>query len=197
MACEIALEEMNVARESILLDWDNNDANLQELNRLNPLGAAPVAVIDRGTAVTQNIAIMEYFSDKNPQSKMLPPPGTVERAVAMQWLSFAATDFHKSFQPLFALDYISKNETTRTEVRNWAVAGVNENLAYLDQALAGKDFITGSTFTAADCYLFVVANWTKWQQIDLSSYKNLSAYLARVYQRPAVQTVLKKSNLLQ
>jgi glutathione S-transferase len=196
MSCEIAFEEMGIAHEAILLDWEKNDAHMSELHRLNPLGAAPVVVTESGQTLTQNSAVLEYFADLKKQTQMLPAPGTIERAHVLQWLSFAATDFHKSFVPLFALQGISENPTTREEVRNWAVKGVQENLAYLDKALAGKEFITGSQFTVADCYLFVVAGWTKFVQIPLDPYKNVAAYVSRVYQRPSVQKTLKKAGIL-
>ena len=34
-------------------------------------------------------------------------------------------------------------------------------------ALAGKSYLTGNDFTAADAYLFVVLGWAKFVQIDL------------------------------
>ena len=196
MACAIAFEEMGIAHEAILIDWEKAEGPLAELNKLNPLGAAPVAVTDSGKVLTQNIAILEHFADLQKSTQMLPALGTFERANVLQWLSFAATDFHKSFVPLFAINGVSKNETTRNEVLAWGVKGVHENLAYLDQALAGKEFITGAQFTIADCYLFVVCGWTKWVEIPLDSYKNVTAYMARVYQRPAVQRTLKKADML-
>ena len=49
--------------------------------------------------------------------------------------------------------------------------------------------LTGKQFSVADAYLFVLTNWTKPTNIDLSPYKNLMAYHARVGARPAVQRV--------
>ena len=196
MACEMALNEMGIKHDAILIDWDTQNADLAELNRLNPLGAAPVLVTENNKSLTQNTAIMEYFADLNPNTKMLPAAGTWERAQVLSWLSFAASDFHKSFVPLFALSGISQNETTKNEVKTWATAMVNENLAHLDKNLAGKDFICGSQYTIADSYLFVVSGWTKFVGIPTDSYKNLTNYLARIYQRPATQLTLKNAGLL-
>lgn len=196
MSCVIAFEEMGLKYQPVLVDWDNPDSNLADLNRLNPLGVAPVCITDKGQTLTQNLAILEYYADQNPQSKLMPAPGTYEHAQAISWLSFAASDFHKAFSPLFALKTISKNEATLKEIKTWAIQGIEENLAYLDKSLAGKDYILGNTFTAPDCYLFVVTNWTKYFGISIEPYKNLSAYVNRIYARPAVQKVLKNSGLL-
>ena len=197
MSCVIAFEEMGAKTETILIDFDKNDSNLTELLRLNPLGTAPVLVTDDNQTLTQNIAILEHYADQNPKSKMLADSGTFERAQTLAWLSFAASDFHKSFVPLFALKGISQNESTQNEVRTWAIKQVEENLVYLDKNLAGKDYIMGSTFTVADCYLFVVTGWTKYMGISLEPYKNIGTYLARIYSRPAVQKTLKTAGLLK
>jgi glutathione S-transferase len=194
MSCEIAFEEMGMKHEAILVDWDKNQ-NVDELNRLNPLGVAPVVVTDKGKTLTQNTAILEYYADMNANSKMLPAQGTAERAETLAWLSFAASDFHKSFNPLFALKTISQNESAQKDIRAFGVGMVEGYLKHLDKNLEGKDYIMGKQFTIADCYLFVVSNWTKYMDIKIDSYKNLTAYLSRVYARPAVQRTMKKAGL--
>jgi glutathione S-transferase len=55
----------------------------------------------------------------------------------------------------------------------------------------------GDTFTVADGYLFTVAGWGKHVGIDLSGLKNLSAFMARVGARPAVQDALRAEGLLK
>lgn len=196
MACAIAFEEIGFKHDALLIDWDKKDAVLDELLRLNPLGVAPVVVTDNGQTLTQNTAILEHFADLNPGSKLLAAQGTLERAQTLAWLSFAASDFHKSFVPLFGLKSITSSEEAQKDIRNWTVKMVEENLEHLDKNLAGKDFIMGKQFTIADTYLFVVSNWTKYVDIKLDPYKNLTAYLGRVYSRPAVQRTLKKAGLL-
>ncbi|MEO7163819.1 MAG: glutathione S-transferase family protein, partial [Bdellovibrionia bacterium] len=80
---------------------------------------------------------------------------------------------------------------------SWALRNIKDYLAYLDQRLSGKDYLTGKTFTVADSYCFVVVGWAKGMDIPLTPYKNLQAYLARVSQRPAVHKVLQEEGLLE
>lgn len=195
-SCHISLEESGLKYEAIEIDWDNeSDPHIAEVNRLNPMGTLPIAQIDGEKLLTQNAAIHTYIADQVPDRKLIPKVGTFERAEVMNWLSFVSSDFHKSFSPLFALQ--SFEETTREEIRKWAFNNVNLCLAYLDQNLAGKDYLTGKTFTVADAYCFVVSGWTRWLKVPTDNYKNLQSYLARVYQRPAVQKVLKEEGLLE
>jgi glutathione S-transferase len=78
-----------------------------------------------------------------------------------------------------------------------AKENIGNRLQWLDQQLAGKDYLMGKTFTVADAYLFVVVGWSKHVGIDTSKYPNLSAYLARVGARPKVQEALKAEGLVK
>jgi glutathione S-transferase len=195
MSCEIALVEAKIPHDSVLIDFDDA-AQAAEVGRLNPAGALPV-LTEGGKTLTQNIAILEYFADRHPQSKLLPAPGTWERAETMKWLSFVASDLHKAFSPLFGLNAMTNDANTRSEVRKWCVASVNEHLAIVDHQLSNNPFIAGQTFSAADAYLFVVAGWGQWVDIPIAPYKNLSAYMGRIAERPAVHQVLKDAGLLE
>ena len=196
-SCHISLEESGLKYEAVEIDWSNtSDPNLGEIERLNPLGTLPVMKTDQGRVLSQNIAIHTYIADQAPQRGLL-PTDREERALAMNWLSFVASDLHKAFSPLFAVEGYSTDGKERERFRNWAVNNVNSCLAYLDQQLQGRDYLMGKNFTVADAYCFVVVGWTKWVQIPLDSYKNIQIYMGRIYQRPAVQKVLKEEGLLE
>ena len=195
--CHIALEEAGLPHQAVEVDWDKPDANLAEMLKRNPMGAAPVLISDQGKTLTQNAAILEYIADMKPSSHLLPAAGTWERVEAISWLSFVASDLHKAFVPLFALKDTTQSESARVEVRNWAVSNVKQCLAIVDQHLAGKDFLMGKQFTVADTYLFVVVGWCKYVEVKTDEYKNLNSYMARVFERPAVHKVMKMEGLLE
>jgi glutathione S-transferase len=195
-SCHITLEESGLKYEAIGVDWDDEkDPNVALVPKLNPLGTLPVAVIEGDRVLSQNVAIHTYVADLAPEKKLLPKAGTPERAVAMNWLSFVSSDFHKSFSPLFGLDAMTKDAATKSQLRDFFVKGIQEKFAYLDQSLAGKDYLMGKDFTVADAYCFVIAGWAKWLKIPVDSYRNVGAYLGRIAERPAVQRVLKAEGL--
>ena len=195
-SCHVVLEESGLPYEALCVDWDHpTESHAKEALKLNPLGTLPVLVTDEGKVLSQNVAIQTYVADRAPDRRLLPSVGTVERAEAMNWLSFVAADLHKSFSPLFAVDSMTKDKAAQSEVRKWAHHGVNEYLNYLNQNLEGKDYLMGKNFTVADAYCFVVVGWSKWLEVSLEPYQNVQAYLARVSQRPAVKKVLKDEGL--
>ncbi|MGH6960375.1 MAG: glutathione binding-like protein, partial [Dongiaceae bacterium] len=74
-------------------------------------------------------------------------------------------------------------------------AALKRRLHWVSTQLHGKPYLTGEAFTAADAYLFTVANWAGHVGLDLSDCPDLLAYQARIAARPAVQAALKAEGL--
>ena len=55
----------------------------------------------------------------------------------------------------------------------------------------------GDAFTVADAYLFTVDRWGKHVGVDIAGLANLSAFMARMAARPAVQEAMKAEGLLK
>jgi glutathione S-transferase len=193
-AVHIALEEAGLPFKGIEVSWKRK-VNVAELEAVNPLGQVPVLVKD-GQALNQSISILEFVGDQNPAKKLFPAVGTWERSQALGWLSFIGADFQKSFLAMFMASRWTTNTAVQVEIKNSVIAGIEKHLVYIDQALAGKDFILGKQFSVVDAYLFTIVGWCKWSEIKIGKYSNLVAYMKRVYDRPAVQKVLAKEEML-
>ena len=55
----------------------------------------------------------------------------------------------------------------------------------------------GDNFSVADAYLFTVTNWSRHVGIDTSGMPNLTAFMARMTARPAVQEAMKAEGLVK
>jgi hypothetical protein len=115
---------------------------------------------------------------------------TKERLKVQEWLNYIASELHKGFSPLF-------NSATPDAYKAIVKTNLAKQFAYLDKSLAGKDYLTGKNFTVADAYLFTIMNWRHMHKIDISGYKNLSAYLDRVGARLKVREAMQAEGLLK
>jgi glutathione S-transferase len=106
------------------------------------------------------------------------------------WLNYIASELHKGFSPLF-------NPATPDAYKAIVKSNLAKQFAYLEKSLAGKDYLTGKNFTVADAYLFTILNWRHKHNIDVSAYKNLTAYLDRVGARPKVKEAMQSEGLLK
>ena len=176
MSCHIVLEESGLKYEAIQIDFDNaSDPNVALVTKLNPLGTLPILITDDGKQLDQNLSIQTYVADLAPGKNLLPPAGTRERAEALNWMSFVASDLHKGIGSMFGIPSISEDKAVQATVRKYMADKANDYLHYLDTKLAGKDYLMGKTFTPADAYAFVVTGWTKWLEIPLTPYKTSRA----------------------
>lgn len=157
---------------------------------INPLGYVPFLVLDDGQTLREGPVIVQYLADQVPEKKLIPAVGTMDRYRVLEWLNFIGTELHKSFGPLFKP---GTPEDYKPAVRQ-ALRGRFE---WVEQQLAGKDYLMGSQFTVADAYLFTVTGWGKFVGLDLSDLHQLQAYVARVGSRPAVQAALRAEGLLK
>lgn len=187
----IALREAGLAFEPVLASTKSH--KLQDgtdYYGINPLGYVPLLELDDGTRLREGPAIVQYIADQAPTKNLAPANGTLARYRLQEWLTFIGTELHKGFSPLF-------NPATPEEYKTIARSKLGERLKWVDGELSGKQYLTGDHFSVADGYLFVVTNWAKPQNIDLSGYPNLTAWRERVAARPAVQEAMKAEGLLK
>ena len=151
--------------------------------------------MDSTKYLAEGSAILQYIAELAPDKNLFPAKG-FERFKALEWLSFTATEIHKTIGGLFSAEALVKDESARTQY----VATVHEmlapKLAFLDQSLNAKNFILGQNFSVVDAYLFVVLGWTKYLNIDLSPYQNIVSFMSRVDARPSTQRAMKAEGLL-
>jgi glutathione S-transferase len=157
---------------------------------INPKGYVPLLELDDGQRLSEGPAIVQYIADQVPAKKLAPAAGTMQRYRLMEWLNFVTSELHKGFSPLFNKDFPEAGK----EIHRKRVA---DRLAWVDSQLEGRSYLMGEDFTVADAYLFTVAGWGQYVGIDIKPLKNLSAYMARVAARPAVQEAMKAEGLLK
>lgn len=159
------------------------------LREINPQDAVPVLALDDGDTLTEGAAIVQYVAEQHPESGLLPPPGSLARAKVQQWLNYIATEMHKAHVPLFKADYPA-------ESKEIALANVKRAYDFVSAALVNQPYLTGTTFTVADAYLFTIVNWHKFIGLDLAPWPKLVAYQQMVAARPAVEKAMREEGLL-
>jgi glutathione S-transferase len=185
----IVLEELGLPHEAVAVDLKTKKlADGSDYLAINPKGYVPALQLDSGEVLTEGPAIVQYLADQKPEKKLAPASGTIERYRLQSWLTFIGTEIHKSFSPLF-------NAAMPEEAKAFARANLERRLGWVNQQLAGKDYLMGADFTVADAYLYTVTNWARVVKLDISAYTDLTAYRDRVAARPGVLAALKAEGL--
>src|SRR5512136_3084764 len=151
------LEELGVPYDLVRLVPGPAGTRSPEHLARHPLGHVPV-LEDRGQYIFESGAICMHLADLFPEKRLLPAPGSVERALAYQWVLFAMTEMEP---PLVALSAESKKpEAERSPaVAAEARAAFGKTTAALEQALQGRKFLLGDAFSVADVMVGATLAW--------------------------------------
>ena len=187
----IVLKESGLAFDAIAAPTKTHQlADGTDYYTINPLGYVPLLVLDDGTQLREGQVIVQYIADQVPAQQLAPANGSFARYKLQEWLSFISSELHKGFSPLF-------NPAMPEEAKSIAKTRLVSRLQWVNGELASQPCLMGEHFTVADAYLFTVTRWTQPVGIDISGLSHLTAFMARVSERPAVQDALRTEGLIK
>jgi glutathione S-transferase len=191
LAVHIAAREANVplSLEKVDLGARKTESGADYL-AINPKGYVPALGLTDGSVMTEGTALLQFMADRNPDAKLAPAQGSMERYRLQEWLGFINSEIHKGFSPLW-------NPASPDATKAAARDRLAQRFTYLDQTLAAQPYLMGEQFTVADGYLFTVMNWTNILGIDVTGYSHLRAFMDRVGSRPKVREAMIAEGLLK
>ncbi|SDI87655.1 glutathione S-transferase [Pseudomonas flavescens] len=153
-------------------------ANKQpEFLALNPFGQVPV-LEDDGVVIADSNAILVYLAKKTGRTDWLPEDAAGAAAV-QRWLSVAAGEL--AYGPAAArLITVFGYDFNADEV----IARAHVLLARLERHLTGRQWLAADHPTIADVALYSYLARAPEGNVDLSSYVQVNAFLARIEALP-------------
>lgn len=183
--------EAGISVQMVKVDGKTKQTDTAEdFLKINPKGYVPVLQLDNGEVLTEGPAIVQYLADQKPESGLAPANGTLPRYHLQEALGYINSEIHKTYSPLF-------NPGTAAEVRQERKDYLRKRYAFIEALLEKQQWLLGDHFTAADAYLFVVTNWAKHVELDLSEFPALLAFQKRVAARPKVQAAMLAEGLIK
>lgn len=179
MATRIALYEAGASASYTVVDLHAKRlADGSDYFQIAPMGQVPVLVLDDGTLLTENTAILQYVADCFPEARLAPKQGK-EHARLLQWLGFIGTEIHKAiYIPLL-------DPKAAPEVKAYSKSKIPLRFRLLENHLAQNEYLL-KEFSIADAYLVTVLNWSRATDIDLSPWSAVVGYRDRLFKRPSV-----------
>ncbi len=196
LAPHIVMAELNMVYELEAVDLKTKTCASGDYRKINPNGSVPALRMESGEILTEGVVIMQHLADLKPEANLMPKAGTTDRYRCLEWLNFIATDLHKNYSPLFFAGMIVKNVEGQAELKSYYVEMLRNKITVAANRLGNRDFVLGTTFSIADAYLFTVLGWSKYVGVDLSAHTNITAYMARVGERPSVVRAMKEEGML-
>ena len=188
-APHIVLHETGLSHDAVKVDLkEKRTEDGRDYRAINPKGSVPALELDNGEVLTENAVVLQYLGDRASLGDWLPPLGDFRRYRVLEWVNFITTELHKSFAPLFKADASDETKAFFRKV-------IGERLDYVEGQFAGP-YLMGNDPSLPDAYLFVIIGWAE-KMIGLDRWPNLTAFRARMAERPAVRNVLRSEGLLK
>ena len=187
----IALEEMGLPYEPHLVTLKDADVKSDAFTSLNPNGKIPAIIDPDGPdgpiGLFESGAILIYLAEKS--GKLLGRTAA-DKAHIIQWVMFQMGGVGPMFGQLGYFYKFAGKDIDDPRPQQRYIDEAKRLLGVVDGALAGRDWIAGD-FSIADIAL---APWLNaldfYGAKEVTGYdnlKNVPAYVARFYDRPAVQ----------
>jgi len=184
LAPHIVLRELGLPFELIKVDLQQHLTELgEDFYRLNKKGQVPLLQLEDGSFLTEGAVISQFLIDQVGRKDLLAEINTAERYQTLSWMNFIASEIHKAYSPFFHESYGEESKTIFSTI-------LNKHYARVDQQLEGQNYLTGSNFTIADIYLFVVTRWADFIGLDLGHFIHLKAFMQRIARRQTVQDAI-------
>jgi glutathione S-transferase len=160
-----------------------------EFLKVNPKGQSPALVTDSGDVITEITVICEYLEDLHPTPSLI---GTTaeERGETRMWTRRIDLGICEpaanGFRYGEGLKMFESRMRCIPEASDGLKAVAQDNLAWLDEQMAGKTWVCGDRFTMADVLLLAFTNFFGNVGQPLNpEHKNIAAWFERAKARPS------------
>jgi GST-like protein len=193
----IALEELDIPYNIVLVDVWKGEQFSPGFTKLNPNQRIPVIVDHDGPAgkpytVFESGAILLYLAEK---SQRLMPKDRIARYDMMQWLMLQLT----AVGPMLG-QYMHFRNYLATPIEYAITRYRTEALRLFDvfeHRLSERPFISGDEYTIADISTFPWLRYHEALGVPMDPRPHIARWLAELSKRPAVQRALAKLDTIK
>ena len=182
----IALEELGIDYDVEYLHFNKNEQKTPDFLKLNPNGRIPV-IVDHDNddfVLAESGAILLYLAER---SGKLWPTDPKLRHQAMQWLMFQMSAIGPMLgQAMFFQRIAAPKGIVDEYAIERYVTESKRLLCVLNDVLRDQEYLCGA-YSMVDIATFPWARAYRWANVDVSDLPHLTAWLARVEAREAVQ----------
>ncbi len=151
--------------------------------KINPNGKVPT-MVDGDYRLFESMAINLYLAAKHGKAGFM-PASLEDQALCWQWSFWGMTEVEKPLLTILIDMFMTAPDKRKPDAVAEAQKMLPKPIAVLNDALQGRDYLLGSTFTVADLNLASILSWSRPIKFDWTPYPNAGRWLERCLARPA------------
>lgn len=158
------------------------------IRKINPLGRVPALLLDDGSLLTENTAILPFLADLVPGTDLFADAGTIERAQIQSWIGYINSEVHAaSIRAINRPHLYSADIAAHDSIRKAGLERLRAAFTPLERHLGNHEFLVGDRFTIADAYFGLFAVYAAKFSEALTGFDAIIHYSNRYENRPAVR----------
>jgi glutathione S-transferase len=194
IAPAITLIEAGLDHDLTRIDFAKAEQGAPEYLAINPKGRVPALALTDGTVLTETGALLDYIAACAPDASLVPT--ALEDAAHMRSVMYyLASTMHVAHAHKLRGIRWADNTDSFADMTRKVPETMTACAAYVEADCLRGDYVCGNDFTIADAYLFVVCTWLAGDGVALSDFPKVTAFMARMEDRPSVKAVRAKGML--
>ena len=196
----LALEELRLPYEAVLVDRARDAQNSAEYLAINPAGLIPALETPAGT-LFETAAILLWLSET--YGALAPAPGSDARPDFLKWLFYLSNTTHANLRLNFYPEkYVGPMPEAQALLRTHARSNLTRSYDLLEGlAQENLSWFNADAISAIDLYVCAMLRWsalypagdTGW--FDLPRWPNLYALTQRLETRPSVAALCEAEGM--
>ena len=178
---ELTLNEIGVDYQVNPVSLNDDSQRGAGYAAVNPQRKLPTLVTDIGETLTESAAILLTLEERHAAADLLPPVGSEERARALRWLLFVATEVYPIVEINDYPDRFTATDGVADATRELARKIWRKRLLVIENSINDGPYVLGTTFSMTDIYIAVVTRWAQqeeWRPYNVPKIENLTATVA-------------------
>jgi glutathione S-transferase len=185
MAAHIVLEESGEKYDTRRMDLAKGEQKTEAYLKIHPLGRVPALLLDDGSPLAENTAILPYLGKRFG----LWPADPIAEARALSVVGFFASSVHPAHAHIARPERYALDEAAFPTLKEVGRKTFHGYLKQIDGMLAGREWLS-EKYSALDPYAFTFYAWGVRRELPMAEMASYTAFKDRMLQRPAVQRVV-------
>jgi glutathione S-transferase len=185
----IFLAEKGINVPSVQVDIGKAENREPPFLAKNPLGGVPILELDDGSVISESVAICRYFEETQPEPPLLGRDAR-DRALVEMWQRRMELELALPIMQCFrnTHDFFKGRIPQVPEYGEVMRGAAEKRMTWLDEELAGREFVAGDRFTIADITALVGIDFGRVTGIRIQpEQKSLQRWHEAVSARPSAK----------
>lgn len=192
LASLIALEESGLDFEVKKLNFAEGEQQKPAYLAINPKGRVPALATERGV-LTETPAILAYIAQIAPAAKLAPLDDPFAFARLQAFNSYLCSSVHVNHAHGRRGSRWADDPAAQEAMKAKVPATMTQSFELIEATMLAGPWVDGETYSMADPYLFVIADWLPGDGVDRDQFPKVAAHYAAMLERPAVQRALARA----